>query len=102
MSFGRYTTPTITLTFTEQSLDLTTARNVYVTFSSNGYKLTKTDEDLQVTEKTISVWLTQAETGRFREEVEVQANWTANGGMRYQSFIQTIPVDRNLLERVVE
>ena len=102
MSFGRYTTPTITLTFTEQSLDLTAAANVYVTFSSNGNTLTKTGEDLQVAEKSIGVWLKQAETGRFRENVEVQANWTGNGGTRYQSDIQTIPVDRNLLERVVE
>ena len=102
MSFGRYTTPTITLTFTEQGLDLTTAANVYVTFSSNGNTLTKTGEDLQVAEKSIGVWLTQAETGRFRENVEVQANWTGNGGTRYQSVIQVIPVDRNLLERVVE
>ncbi len=102
MAFGRYTTPTIIMTFTKQGLDLTAAANVYVTFESNGQKLTKTGEDLEVTEKQISVWLTQAETGRFKQEVEVQANWTGNGGTRYQSNIQTIPVDRNLLERVVE
>lgn len=102
MAFGRYTTPTIILTFKDEELDLTTAANVYVTFASGSIRLTKTGEELQVAPKQISVWLTQAETGRFGKSVDVQANWTGNGGVRYQSDIQEIPVDRNLLERVVE
>lgn len=32
MSIARATTPTFTLTFTEEELDLTQAANVYVTF----------------------------------------------------------------------
>lgn len=102
MAFGRYTTPTIVLTFEDAELDLTTAQNVYVTFASGSSRLTKTGEELQVAPKQISVWLTQAETGRFGKSVKVQANWTGTGAVRYQSNIKEIPVDRNLLERVVE
>lgn len=102
MSFGRFTTPTIIMTFEDDDLDLTAAENVYVTFSSGIVTLTKTGDDLQIAEKQIGVSLTQAETGRFGSVVEVQANWTATGGMRYQSDIKQLPVDRNLLERVVE
>lgn len=102
MSFGRFTTPTIILTFTDAELDLTSAKNVYVTFHSGVNTFTKTGDDLQVSEKQISVFLTQAETGRFKDTAEVQANWTGNGGVRYQSDIQSLPVDKNLLERIVE
>ena len=48
MGVPQYTTPTFTLNFTEQSLDLTQARNVYVTFKSEGTLITKTGEDLTV------------------------------------------------------
>lgn len=105
MSFGRYTTPTIILSFPSDKypdLDLTAANNVYVTFTSGINSITKTGEELRIDEKEVGAFLTQADTGRFREFVEVQANWTANGGMRYQSNIVRLPVDRNLLERVVE
>ena len=102
MSFGRFTTPVLILTFEEEELDLTTAKNVYVTFRSGIRDVTKTGDDLQVSEKQIGVSLTQADTGRFGTSVEVQANWTAEGGVRYQSNIVELPVDRNILERVVE
>lgn len=102
MSFGRFTTPTIILTFQDADLDLTAAKNVYVTFASGIGTLTKTGDDLQISEKQIGVFLTQVESGRFGTTVEVQANWTGNGGVRYQSDIKVLPVDRNLLERVVD
>ena len=37
MSIAQWTTPTFSLKFTEQALDLTQAENVYVTFKMGGY-----------------------------------------------------------------
>lgn len=103
MSVPQYTTPTFTLTFTEQGLDLTAAANVYVTFRSCGYTLTKSGEDLTVAAKTIGVHLTQAETSRFKPgEIEIQANWTASNGDRAASNVVKYQIDRQLLTAVIE
>lgn len=105
MSFGRYTTPTIIMELPDgeyPAVDFTQADHVYVTFSSGKNSFTKTGDDLVISERSVGVILTQEETGRFRDYTEAQVNWTANGGMRYQSDIITLDVDRNLLERVVE
>ena len=55
MGLARYTTPTFTLTFTEDALDLTQAQNVYVTFRSGDVLMTKTGADLTIAEKSIGV-----------------------------------------------
>ncbi len=99
------TTPTFTLTFTDENLDLTTANNVYVTFHSIGKAdlLTKTGEDLTVNEKTIEVYLSQAETLAFNEgDVEIQANWTSATGGRCASDVVTYDFGKQLLKEVVE
>ena len=75
MGVPRYTTPTFTLTFSEQWVDLTQAREVFVTFEAPGVKITKTGEDLVVTAKTIQVRLSQEETAKLTDTVEIQANW---------------------------
>ena len=103
MSVPQYTTPTFTLTFTQQGLDLTAAQNVYVTFRSCGNTITKTGDALTVGEKTIGVHLTQAETARFKPgEIEIQANWTTSGGDRAASNVVRYPIDRQLLTAVIE
>ena len=102
MNATQFTTPTFTLTFTEQELDLTQAQNVYVTFRCGGGFLTKTGADLQISEKQIDVILSQAETGGMSGNVEVQVNWTLPNGTRAASTIASVMIDRNLLKRVVE
>lgn len=102
MGAARGTTPTFVLTFTEQTLDLTQAVNVYVTFQSAGRTLTKTGEDLVVEAKRISVFLSQAETLAFDDTVRVQANWTKAGGVRAASDIVTYSMSDQLLKEVVE
>ena len=103
MGVARATTPTFTLTFDEQGLDLTQAENVYVTFSSGGKKVTKTGEDLTVTENTISVYLSQEDTIGWRKgEVLIQANWTLSDGQyRASSDIVRCDVSNQLLDEVV-
>ena len=103
MSVPQFTTPTFTLTFTQQGLDLTQADNVYVTFRSGAVLLTKSGEDITVAEKSISVYLTQSETGKFRpgNDIEIQANWTI-GNDRAASEVVKYPISEQLLKRVVE
>ena len=102
MSVPQYTTPTFTLTFGDELLDLTEASNVYVTFRSRGCTITKSGQDLTVEEKTISVFLSQEETGMFLPGiVEIQANWTI-GENRAASNIVATTISEQLLRRVVE
>ena len=104
MGVPQYTTPTFTLTFDDVDLDLTDAENVYVTFKSRDNLVTKTGEDLDISEKEIEVKLTQAETGKFtpNEAVEIQANWTMTSGDRAASVVVTTLIDEQLLKKVVE
>ena len=99
------TTPTFTLTFDDDNLDLTSAQNVYVTFHSanKASSLTKTGEDLVVEEKSIAVYLTQEETLAFYEgDVEIQANWTSATGGRCASDVGTYEFSKQLLKEVLE
>ena len=103
MSVARGTTPTYILTFEEESLDLTTANNVYVTFRKGAKVLTKTGDDIEVSEKQIEIYLNQKETLSFSTgEVKVQVNWTMAGGRRASSEVVNIVLSEQLLEKVVE
>lgn len=98
---ARGTTPTFCLTFEDASLDLTQAEHVYVTFRSGSNVITKTGDDLTVSEKEIQVFLTQEETLKLYD-VQIQANWTTNGGVRSASEVVSYRMSDQLLEKVVE
>lgn len=103
MSVPQFTTPTFTLTFDEETLDLTQAQNIYVTFTSGTTEITKTGNDLNVGEKTIDVYLNQSETGMFKPgTIEIQANWTTSNGGRASSDAVEYRISKQLLKRVVE
>lgn len=102
MAVTQYTTPTFTLTFTEEGLDLTQARNVYVTFKGQGVNITKTGNDLTIEEKQIQVLMNQDETGQMHDQIDIQVNWTLPNGIRAASDIVTVEIECNLLKRVVE
>ena len=102
MSIPRGTTPTFTLTFSDEDLDLTEAANVYVTFETGNYSLTKTGEDLTVEAKKITVLLSQAETLKFiNKTVDIQANWTTPTGLRAASEVKPYEISKQLLRKVV-
>lgn len=102
MGVPRYTTPVFTLTFTEQSLDLTQAAEVFVTFKQACKVITITGENLEVTEKTISVSFSQEETAQFFEgDVEIQANWVMVDGNRAASEVVMYQFTKNLLQAVI-
>ena len=101
MSIPRGTTPTFQLTFPE-TVDLTTAANVYVTFTCGSNVVTKTGDDLDVEAHSVSVYLTQAETFLFDVgKIKIQANWTDDYGGRVASEVVTYLVSEQLLNRVV-
>lgn len=111
MSIPRGTTPTFELTL--ESVDLTEAYNVYVSFSPGGAVgrlnpvLTKTGDDLTVAYEddtsTVSVYLSQEETLSFGTgKVNIQLNWTYPDGSRAASEIATFSLLTNLLNEVVE
>ena len=102
MSAPRGTTPTFTLQFSEEELDLTQAENVYVTIQYGRTLLTKTGSDLDIQPKQISLYLTQQETLDFPEgNIDIQANWTAVGGGRCASDVVSYRFTRQLLNEVI-
>lgn len=103
MSIARATTPTFSLTFTEEELNLTQAVNVYVTFEQGKKSLTKTGDDLTISAKQIEVYLDQSETLQFGVGlVKIQANWTMAGDRRASSNVVGYHLTEQLLEEVVQ
>ena len=103
MAIARATTPTFTCTFEDQTLDLTTANNVYVTFAQGARTITKKGSDLVISPKQIEVYLAQNETLPFQVgAVKVQANWTGANGRRAASVVETVEMSEQLLKKVVE
>ncbi|MBR0470776.1 MAG: hypothetical protein IJJ55_06140 [Clostridia bacterium] len=97
------TTPTFVLSLPD-TVDLSEAEHVYFTLSQDNYRsITKTGEDVVVEGNTVSVYLNQSETLKFRpnEYAALQLNWTYAGGGRASSQTVTIYVDENLLKEVV-
>lgn len=97
-----FTTPTFQLNFSEQGLDLTQMVGVFVTFRAGAYIITKTGNDLNVGEKTITVELSQEETANFQTgNVEIQANWISANGKRVASEIVSYDLYGQLLTKVI-
>lgn len=103
----RYTTPILPLEV--EGVDLTTNEDVYVTLKQNDVELTKKGSDLTVLYdaetdiSTITFTLSQEETSAFNinRAVDTQVNFINNAGVRDATDIATIPVMRNLLDRVI-
>ena len=103
MGIARATTPTFTLKFTEEELDLTTANNVYATFEQDDVNFTKTGTDLVIAEKQVDVYLSQEETLKFKVGVvDIQLNWTMSNGRRASSDVKQVAITKQLLRQVVE
>lgn len=100
------TTPTLELTLSDETIDLSTFDHVYATLqrmSTKSKKVTKSDAELTLAGNVCSVTLTQAETlllgaGRCK----VQMNWTSdNGAYRDASEIGMFEMSENLLNEVL-
>lgn len=102
----RGTTPTYTFTMPE-GVDISLATGIYVTFCKMDGSLimTKTDDDLNVVDNAVEVYLTQEETLSFpNSQIKVQLNWLYSEGdkdKRACSEIMTISVKKNLIDEVL-
>ena len=97
------TTPTFVLTLPANTVDLTAAEHVYFTLEQGNVVIDKADSDLEVAERVVNVYLTQAETLRltFYSEAKIQLNWTYLDGSRACSTVETIIVGENLHKAVI-
>lgn len=97
------TTPTLTMTFADDELDLTAASGVYVTLKQNNVEVTKTGTDIAVAPKQVEVALSQADTIQFVEGlVNVQVNWIFPDGKRACSDVKAFQMSKQLLKAVIE
>lgn len=99
------TTPTLTLTLPE-TVDLSTAQTILVTFEQYDTELTKTLNDgveIGATNNVLLVYLTQEETLLFvpNKAASVQVNWFDNGA-RIASEIGKVIITPNLIAEVIE
>ena len=98
----RGTTPTFRLILNDEYVDLTQALNVYVSFRQNDFLITKTGEDIDVSENEVDVYLSQRETLKFKPgNIEIQLNWTYLDGRRACSNIMVVQVGANLIGAVL-
>ena len=96
----RGTTPTFILTV--DGVDLTMAKNVYVTFAQRNTKLTKTGQDIEVSSGQVEVYFSQAESLKFSTgAIMIQMNWTYDDGSRACTDIVSTDVGKNLEEGVL-
>lgn len=103
----RYTTPILPLEV--EGIDLTANGDVYVTLEQGSLELTKKGADLTVSYdaesdlSTITFTLSQEETAAFNinRSVDVQVNFINSAGVRDATNIATVPVLRNLLDKVI-
>lgn len=103
MAYVIGTTPTFVLQFSIDEIDLTEAKNIYVTIRQGHKELTYTGDDLTLEGNAISVYLNQEESLKLKPGVlEIQANWTYENGDRACSDIVQLVADRNLLMRYLE
>lgn len=96
-------TPTFTFSIpSDCGIDLTECENVYVTFRQGNTAITKTGDDIFVSEEEVDVYLNQSETLQFGiGRVQVQLNWTYADGSRGATTKASIDWDSNLLKEVL-
>lgn len=98
----RFTTPVLQL---EVEADLT-GMEVHVTIEQAGIKLDKTVDDFTVEDGIthIDLPLSQEESGQFNaaRQVKIQVNFISTSGDRGATSIESVDVNQNLLDEVIE
>lgn len=104
----RYTTPTQVLVIKGHDLsecDVTVRYRQAIGRSTNANVVDITDATVVYdgTETTITVQLTQEQTGGFvAGKVQLQVNWLTANGERWATKVVSLPVEDNLLQEVME
>ena len=102
MAIYKGTTPTFIFTFDDEDVNFNAAHHIYFTISYGNKKITKTGNDIQYTEKEISVFFSQQETLDFDNSVKMQINWTYGNGLRASTPVMSYSFSDNLLDKVVD
>jgi hypothetical protein len=90
-----------------EGVDITLATGIYVTFGrmDGSLIMTKTDDDLEISNNSVEVYLTQEETLSFPNgQIQVQLNWLYPEGGKVKracSQIMTISARKNLIDEVL-
>lgn len=104
--FKRGSTPTYNFKLKDEyteSVDLTLANHVYVTFEQGKVELRKQDTDLGITSTTITLHLTQKETLSFKKgSLDIEINVTYDDGGRAISQTYKDEVLQSVEDRVLE
>ena len=109
----RGTTPTFTFTIRPKrqtdTINLTEASHVYLTILQGRTEIEKTEDDMEISTNTVEVWLSQEESLQLVDggkSCEVQINWTyldsSDTVRRAATKVKSIPIDKQLLKRVIE
>lgn len=94
-------TPTI-IVRVPQTVDLTEAANVYVSFKQYNKLIMKKTDGFIVDEHEVSIYLTQEETLMFCPDIAaLQVNWTYADGQRGATRWIAIRFDKNQLPEVL-
>ena len=95
----RGTTPTFVLTVADPTVDLTAAAHVYAAFRQGDLTVTRDETTMDVTEKAVSVYFTQAGTLAFQPDrpIEIQLNWVYADGQRAATEIVRTAFSENLI-----
>lgn len=100
----RATTPTVVLTLPD-TVDISSAPAVYVTFSQPNLTITKElGDDMWITgTHVINVYLSQTETLQFplARPISIQANWITSSGAREATLIESVWMSGNLIPEVI-
>lgn len=96
----RYTDVPLTLTI--NGADLTGAQDIHVTFAQGVYKTLDITDAVLVGTNTLTLTLTQKQSGAFDGQVECQVNWIDANGKRKATDKAVIPVWDNLLRHAIE
>lgn len=99
------TTPTQIFTLPD-TVDLTAARNIFVTYSDMKKKkiLQKTGDQVEIDPEhpnVVSVDLSQEETLKMPKHYQVQINWTFSNGKRGETNILHLKADETLEDEVL-
>ena len=104
----RGTTPTLTLTLSDY-VDLSLARNVYVTIKQGNKTFELTGTQLDIDQNVISCYLTQEMSLQLAEntKTEVQVNWTyfddeTHTIKRAATVVREITIGKQLVRRVLQ
>lgn len=98
----RGTTPTFRFILNDDQIDLTQMDHIYVTFQQGNYVMTKSGDDLDLSEKQVDVYFNQNESLRFKQGVlSVQINYTFDNGKRGCTNIVNVSVGKNLVGSIL-